>query len=255
MADPRRTKKSRLARELPVNAGGASSVSADTAADGPRDAASEEESERFLARVFAVVVPVAGIALALVMGALAGLAPAILVLAGTALLATIGFFWASLRTLCGDAPLPEGVASHSIMARTPAPERKRETLRALKDLEFEHSIGKIDDADYAELSTRYRAVAKTLMREMDEGLAPRREEAERLVEAYLEKRKLLPARKAVDGPPASEAADGAAPESRPTSRLTCAKCGVSNEPDATFCKKCGSPLSQAPAEEKSSASV
>ena len=40
-------------------------------------------------------------------------------------------------------------------------EQKRAVLRALKDLEFEHSVGKIDDADYAEMLDRvcraYRA--------------------------------------------------------------------------------------------------
>ena len=34
-------------------------------------------------------------------------------------------------------------------------------LRALKDLESEHAIGKIDDADYASFVARYRDEAKT----------------------------------------------------------------------------------------------
>ena len=114
-----------------------------------------------------------------------GSAPALLVLAGAALLATIAFFWASLRTLSGDAPLPEGMLTTATWFRAAPSEKKREVLRALKDLELEHSIGKIDDADYLELSTRYRTVAKTLMRAMDAGLAPRRERAESLAQSYL----------------------------------------------------------------------
>jgi hypothetical protein len=205
----------------------------------------EDDSERALAQMLSVGVPLAGVIGALVVGQVGGLGPAILVLAGTALVATIGFLWASLRTLSGDAPLPEGVQAHSLVSRIPAPERKRETLRALKDLEFEHSIGKIDEADYLELSTRYRSVAKTLMREMDVGMAPRREKAEELVRAHLAKKKLVP----VKEPARIEVEEPVAAESTPAkaepARLLCEKCSVSNEPDAAFCKKCGTPLVKA----------
>jgi hypothetical protein len=190
---------------------------------------------------------------ALVVGTVAGLAPALLIVAGAALLGTIGFFWASLRTLSGDAPLPAGVSSHVLGKRTPAPERKRELLRALKDLELEHLIGKIDDADYLELSLRYRDAAKALMREMDDGIAPRRKQAEALVLAHLEKRKLLPA-------PSEETEKEDPEEQGPSSqtaasRVECRKCTVSNEPDAAFCKKCGASLAKAPGEEAPDASA
>jgi hypothetical protein len=239
MAEVRRPKKSRAARPLPREA----ARPEDEAAEETDASAGDDESERVIARMFAGGVPLAGLASAFVVGYLAGLAPALLVLAGTALLGTIGFFWASLRTLSGDAPLQAGVASHALVSRVPAPERKRETLRALKDLEFEHSIGKIDDADFKELEARYRSVAKTLMREIDAGLAPRREEAERIVAAYLEKRALRskptaeeePERAKEPGPPSGETA---------SARVECGKCSTSNEPDAAFCKKCGGPLSK-----------
>ena len=208
--------------------------------------------------LFARALPVVGVLGAGLAGVMFGLAPALLVLAGTALLGTIGFFWASLRTLSGDAPLPEGVAAHALVTRTLAPERKRETLRALKDLEFEHSIGKIDDADYLELSTRYRAIAKSLMREMDETLAPRRERAEEMVTAHLARKKLLPVATKVAVPEPEESVSRDAPMERAAveraavepdrarERVACAKCATSNEPDASFCKKCGAPLGEAP---------
>jgi hypothetical protein len=137
--------------------------------------------------------------------------------------------------------------------RVPAPERKRETLRALKDLEFEHSIGKIDDADFAELEARYRSTAKALMREIDAGLAPRRMQAETMVTAYLAKKKLAPSKEAAPRPEGVtlESLAEPAPASGTSARLECVKCFVSNEPDAAFCKKCGSTL----AEEKSDAAV
>jgi hypothetical protein len=243
MADVRRTKKSRPAEKDDDDV---------RALAAEADLGKDDDSERALARLFALGVPLVGLAGALAVGSFVGLAPGILVLAGAALLGTIGFFWASLRTLSGDAPLPRGVAAHAIVSRVPAPERKRETLRALKDLELEHSIGKIDDADFAELNARYRATAKALMREIDAGLAPRREQAEELVAKYLEKRHLAPVKAVVD----DEDEPAPAPKSGKSARLECTKCYVSNEPDAAFCKKCGSKLS-APdgAEDKSDAAV
>jgi DNA-binding transcriptional ArsR family regulator len=204
----------------------------------------EDDAERALARMLGVGVPVSGVLGAIVVGQVGGLGPSILVLAGTALVATIGFLWASLRTLSGDAPLPEGVEGHALAARALAPERKRETLRALKDLEFEHSIGKIDDADYLTLSTRYRSVAKTLMRELDAGLAPQREKAEELVKAHLAKKKLSPAKDAPQSEAAPEESAESAPAENDPVRVVCDKCSVSNEPDAAFCKKCGNPLAK-----------
>ena len=203
----------------------------------------DDDAERRLARAVAYGVPVCGLVATGVVAGVGGLAPAILVLAGTALSGTIGFLWASLRTLSGDAPLPEGVQAHATFARAPAPERKRETLRALKDLELEHSLGKIDDADYLELSTRYRATAKALMREMDEGLAPRRKQAETLVAAYLAKRHVPSSTRSAPAETASPDASPSAPSNEASPRVTCPKCAVSNEPDAAFCKKCGAPLS------------
>ncbi len=144
-------------------------------------------AERLLARVSGWVVPVAGSLAAIVAAWVGGPAPAFLVLAATALLGTVALLWASLRTLSGEAPLPERVRTLGLGPFAPASERKREVLRALKDLELERSIGKIDHADYLELVTRYRAVAKEILRELDTGVEPRREQAEHLVKEYLER--------------------------------------------------------------------
>ncbi len=232
MAEQRRTKRQQRLRPAK-----AASDLEDSGAAARVAGRTDDDSERALGRIVSLAVPSVGLVAAVVTGELRGLAPAILVLAGTALLGTIGFLWASLRTLSGEAPLPEGVQTHSLVSRAPAPERKRETLRALKDLEFEHSIGKIDDADYRELSSRYRTTAKALMREIDTGLAPRRKEAERLVEAYLAGKDLAPKSKASGAEPSPAVAAAAG--------VSCAKCSTSNDDDAAFCKKCGAPVGQA----------
>jgi len=60
-------------------------------------------------------------------------------------------------------------------------------LRALKDLEFERSVGKIGEDDYAELSARYRADAKRLMQLIDAGSEAERLRVETALTARLEK--------------------------------------------------------------------
>jgi len=51
-------------------------------------------------------------------------------------------------------------------------ERKAATLRALRELRFEHDAGHIGDADYAELSARYEGEAAAVLTELDRlGLA------------------------------------------------------------------------------------
>jgi hypothetical protein len=45
---------------------------------------------------------------------------------------------------------------------------RAKALAALRDLEFEHSIGNISDADYAELRQTQRSKAVAVLREIDE---------------------------------------------------------------------------------------
>ncbi len=211
-----------------------------------RDLAADA-TELVLARRVAELAPVVTVLAAIVVGVTVALGPALLVLAGGALFGTIAFFWGSLRTLGGEAPLAEGFESMSrrrIESPAGAAERKRTALRALKDLELEHSIGKIDDGDFAELSSRYREEAKAILREMDHDVSPLRERAEQLARNYLSKRGALP-EPAADAVPAGES-DGrdeeAAVTADPVARPSCKSCKASNEVDAVFCKACGARL-------------
>lgn len=191
-----------------------------------------DTSERDLARQVAFGLPLVTLLGAVGVGFASSVGPAILVLAGGALLGTIAFFWASVRTLSGDAPLAEHLAEIRAHRHTTgdAAERKRRILRALKDLEHERAVGKIEDADYEEIAAEYRAQAKAVMREMDEDVAPLREKAEEIARKHLAKRGL------VDGVEAAEERDD--------ERVGCPKCNTSNEDDARFCKKCGTVLSR-----------
>jgi hypothetical protein len=201
-----------------------------------------DESERSLARLVAIGLPLGGLVGAIAVGAIAGVGSALLVVAAAALLGTIALLWASVRTLSGDAPLAldleaVGARRHGVDALS---EQKRRVLRALKDLESERAVGKIEEADYDMLVARYRDEAKSVMREMDLQVAPLRDEAEKLARAHLKKRGLAP-----EGTAAPEAAASPAPAPAPVitgERVTCERCKTSNEPDATFCKQCGGSL-------------
>jgi ribosomal protein L40E len=152
--------------------------------------ASPDLSELELGRAVAVAVPAVAVLMAVVVGLLVGIGPAILILAGGGIVGTIALLWASVRTLSGDAPLAPGLADAGAAPGAPSrstADRKRSALRAIKDLEFEHSVGKIDDEDYAELLTHYRGEAKAVMREMDRDIEPFRARAEEIARAHLAK--------------------------------------------------------------------
>jgi hypothetical protein len=95
-------------------------------------------------------------------------------------------------------------------------------LRTLKELEFDRSMKKISEDDYREMSTRLRARASRIIRQLDAGSGYRTK-----IEADLAKR--LGAREAQDS------------KARPQT-LTCAACQTPNDIDAKFCKNCGQKL-------------
>jgi hypothetical protein len=206
-----------------------------------------DEAERSLGRAVALGLPVATVGGAIVAGYVASVGSGILVLAAGTLLGTIALLWASVRTLTGDAPLSSQLESRSGtgLGVDDLAERKRRVLRALKDLEAEHAIGKIDDEDFAAVTARYRDEAKDLMREMDLEVAPLRPEAERIARDYLDGQgRDLPAE---EPPPSAPAATPVAPPDA-ADRVDCVACGKSNDADAAFCKHCGATMKRGSSE-------
>jgi hypothetical protein len=193
---------------------------------------------------------------AVAVGLTIGLGPAFLVLAGGMLLAAVMLLWSSLGRLTGDSPLTLDEAV-GLAAPSAEEERKRAVLRALKDLDYERSVGKISEEDYADLAARYRAEAKALLRSLDAGLAPMRKTAEKKLVARLkaegisvEPRGAEPA--TVPTPPAEDESPSVEPNAGPSAEVAaeapeelagpCPKCGTTNDADATFCKRCGGRL-------------
>lgn len=203
----------------------------------------DRESEARLARRAAIALPIVTIAGATVMAFVAGAGPAILVLAAGTLLGVIALFWSSLRVLTGEAELPpelEALEASSQGSVDQLATRKKMLLRALKDLENERAIGKLEADDFEPIAATYRAELKTTMKRIDESIAPHRAKAEDLLREHLLAEGLL----ARDEVPAST------PAPAEPSRLECAKCGISNEKDAKFCKGCGATLATATASEE-----
>jgi len=130
-----------------------------------------------------------GFSLVVVLVILAGLfvdaSTALLVAAAGALISVIAVFWSSLRTLLGETPLSGADAYVFGAPPRVEEEQKRSVLRALKDIEFERSVGKISEEDYALLVRKYREEAKRLLQSIDEKSAVGRERAEALVQKKL----------------------------------------------------------------------
>ena len=106
---------------------------------------------------------------------------AFIVLSGGALLFAISFLWAALRSLFGgknDTQVSESVA---MQKRHELLDEKETALKSLKDLEFEHEVGKLSDEDFVRLQAEFRTRAKHILRELDDDLREHRSKAEQLL--------------------------------------------------------------------------
>lgn len=160
---------------------------------------------------------------------------------GLCLLLVMLAAWQSVRRLLVD---PRELAGQSVALDEPG---KRELMRekesllaAIRELRFEHDLGKLSDADLAQLEQGYRGRAREVLRELDEELEPHRNAARALIEAA----------RSPAAPQASEPAEATAKveseaeiESKAaTGAPSCGACGARNDADARFCKKCGGKL-------------
>jgi ribosomal protein L40E len=247
--------------------------------DGEPRPTRESDADKKIALYTRIGLPLGTFVIAMIAGSVQGPPAAVLVLAGGALIGVIALFWASVRTLIGETPL-SGADAYALGAPRAEEEQKRSVLRALKDLEFERSVGKISDEDYQALTAKYRAEAKRLLRVLDEEAGPRRAHVETMVAKRLRREGLAEGGYRDEIPPAPETAEDEAPkaaeeapkaaEAKPafasagkgkkrkkgrdatpaasdgeSETRTCTACRTKNDPDAVFCKKCGAKQEQA----------
>jgi hypothetical protein len=97
------------------------------------------------------------------------------------ILLAIGLLWASVTTVGKDEEISlEDALDLSAPARDE--ERKLAVLRGIKDLEYERGLGKVSEADFQQLSQRYRKEAKLLLARLDTSDASLRQKAVDLIE-------------------------------------------------------------------------
>jgi hypothetical protein len=156
------------------------------------------------------VVPLVWILAAIVVDVVWGIQMMLLVLAAGAVALVITLLWGSVQSLTGGTPLGFEEAL-GMGAPSKVEEEKRSVLRALKDLEYERSVGKISPQDYAQLLAQYRAEAKRLIQSVDESLGSAREEVEKSLEQRLARAGITPAPKP-EAAPAPEAEAKAEPQ-------------------------------------------
>ena len=108
---------------------------------------------------------------------------------------------------------------------------KQLVLKAIKEIELDHQMRKIADADYREMIERYRTRAMRLISEIEVG-----DNFRELIERELKDRLAMAPAAVVAAP---DAAAPVAPAAAVPAASACAACGTVNDPDAQFCKKCG----------------
>jgi hypothetical protein len=168
--------------------------------------------------VGAVVLVAWGAYLVVVLRVRLGLSAAMLFLTGVTLLWAALWIYRTIVALASDPPITHGTRLGGA-ARRELLRDKRILLKAIKELEFDHAMGKLSDADFRDLVTSYRARAVAVLRRLDEAAVTYRTLIERDVQRLLH------------APPvaAAAAADG----------RVCPACALKNDDDAAFCKGCG----------------
>jgi hypothetical protein len=141
---------------------------------------------------------------------------ALLLLSGAVVAAgLVGFaFHRALSGFFGGTSSPAPLAPH---VAEDLERQKALALRSIKELEFDHAMGKVGEADYAELNARLRARALALMEELEDS-------GSRLPQAR------------------DEDSGSRLPPSTTPGVLTCSACQTANDRDARFCKQCGAKL-------------
>lgn len=148
-----------------------------------------------------------------------------LVMATGALGCVVWLAFRAAQALVKEAPAVDSGAVATGKRRKELEREKQALLKALKELDFDHEMGKVSDKDFADISATYRARAIRVMRQLDDA----GRDYETMIRSDVGKR-----RSAVSAQ-LSASEQKAEPEK-------CGKCGTRNDSDAEFCKKCGGKL-------------
>jgi hypothetical protein len=167
--------------------------------------------------------------------------------AAAALIHALARLYAVVRALAGPDRMAAVGRGAGSFTQAELRDEKRRLLRAIKELEFDHGMGKLSQADYDAVIATYRLRAIEVMRALEGGQAVHPELAKLLAErgAPGEAREAaagpdeVPVMK-TDTPMPGEPTPGHA-KLGPLDATTriCALCNGMNDSDARFCKYCG----------------
>lgn len=158
-------------------------------------------------------------------------------LAGFALVLVLTALWQSMRVvLLGQAAQPNAHVTQThdaqkgrVHVREALLREKATLLQAIRDVRFEHDLGKISDADLERLDAQYRVRARSVLAELESQIAPYRARARTLL-GITDTGEVVSVNAPVPVPDS--------PVPAPTT-VACAGCATQNDTDAVFCKKCG----------------
>lgn len=112
--------------------------------------------------------------------------------------------------------------------------RKDSALRAIKELEFDHQVGKIDAEDYQRLNQRLSRQAITLMQQLEQ-ITPASVALDEQLEAEIAQRRQAK-------PSTMPAKPVRTPVMQPATTHFCTQCGARLDTSFKFCANCGAPV-------------
>jgi zinc ribbon protein len=158
---------------------------------------------------------------------------------GAAALVGLGTLRTLRPLLSAETYQPEMIGSRT---RAALEREKNLLLRSLKELEFDHAMGKVSASDYEEMTARLRSRAVRLIKQLDSAGSGYREIIERELASRLGRAGPATLVEEPVGPQGAGVEGPVGEEQAATVAGTCATCGTSNDPDARFCKRCGTKL-------------
>ncbi|HEY66191.1 MAG TPA: zinc ribbon domain-containing protein [Caldilineae bacterium] len=121
--------------------------------------------------------------------------------------------------------------------------RRESLLTAIKDLEFDRAVGKIEEEDFQALNAQLRTEAIEVLKQIDQrmGVSPSKAVPRRRRRKAARRRERPPIDRELE---AQVEAEITALRRRPATEAQrlCSQCGATLDPDDRFCGQCGAPV-------------
>ena len=176
-----------------------------------------------------------------------------LAVCGASLVYALRRLYAVVRALARPDALAQVGRGAGHFSQAELRDEKRRLLRAIKELEFDHGMGKLSQQDFDAVIGTYRLRAIEVMRSLDGGelhpelrrLLAERDQAEAAAASTTPSEPAAPTAPAEPAaPPVTPTAASLPPSSLDKTSRICPTCTAHNDNDARFCKACGAQLAR-----------